>query len=180
MKSMITFQNQRLFFVLSVLELLRLKYLKKNRSNKYTTGLVITNNTNNNRFLFFELDNPFNQEDYDKVFGIYQSFGLDVLCHRTGNGLHFLSPTLIDVETWKEAMKELKEINKKCPMTTLRWWPNKHNFEDKIWISATFWSDPNNIRRNSNELSTLLNKTFKTDFIGTVTTDLKFVRYPLP
>ncbi len=154
--------------------------MKKNRSNKYTTGLVITNESNNQRFLFFELDNPFNQEDYDKVFGIYQHYGLDLCCHRTGNGLHFLSPTLIDLETWKEAMKELKQINKKCPMTTLRWIHNKYPQEREIWFSATFWSDPNNIRRNSNELSCLLNKMFNTDFVGTVTTNLKFVRYPLP
>ncbi len=154
--------------------------MKKNRSNKFTQGIVITNNTNDKRFLFFELDNPFDQEEYDLVFGVYQSYGLDVICHRTGNGLHFLSPTLIDVETWKEAMKELKEINKKCPMTTLRWNYNKYPNEFKIWFSSTFWSDPNNIRRNSNEFSNLLNKVFHTDFMGTIDTDLKFVRYPLP
>ncbi len=154
--------------------------MKKNRSNKFTTGLVITNESNDQRFLFFELDNPFDQEEYDLVFGIYQRFGLDVLCHRTGNGLHFLSPTLLDIQTWKEAMKELKHINKKCPMTTLRWIHNKYLYERNVWYSATFWSDPNNIRRNSNELCTLLNKMFNSDFIGTITTDLKFVRYPLP
>ena len=154
--------------------------MKKNRSNKFTTGLVITNESNDQRFLFFELDNPFDQKEYDLVFGIYKSAGLDVCCHRTGNGLHFLSPTLISVKDWKGLMAILKTINKKCPMTTLRWIHNKYPYEREIWFSATFWSDPHNIRRNSNELSTLLNKMFNTDFLGIISTDLKFVRYPLP
>ena len=84
--------------------------MKKNRSNKFTQGIVITNNTNDKRFLFFELDKPFNFEDHHKVYDVYLRFGLDLIIHRTGNGWHFLSPTLIDLETWKEAMKVLKEI----------------------------------------------------------------------
>ena len=154
--------------------------MKKNRSNKFTQGIVITNNTNDKRFLFFELDNPFDQEEYDLVFGTYQLYGLDVCCHRTGNGLHFLSPTLISVKEWKEIMSFLKTINKKCPMTTMRWRSDKHSLEGNIWHICTSWSNPDNLRRNSLELSLLLNKTFGTDFMGTITTDLKFVRYPLP
>ena len=154
--------------------------MKKNRSNKFTKGIVITNNTNELRFLFFETDNPFVQEEYDKVLNVYRSYGLDCLVHRTGNGLHFLSPTLIELQTWKKAIAELKHINKKCPMTTLRWWPNKHNSEDQIWDSFEHWSDPNNYRNNSFEFSILLNKTFGSDFEGNIRTDLKFVRYPLP
>ena len=154
--------------------------MKKNRSNRFTQGLVITNNTNNDRFLFFELDNPIDIEDKQRVIDVYRRYGLDILIHRTGNGLHFISPTPISVETWKEAMMPLKNINKKCSMTTLRWIPNKHPNEDQVWFKSERWYGFNNIRRNSDQLSKLLNKTFDCVFEGTVDTDLKFVRYPLP
>ena len=77
-------------------------------------------------------------------------------------------------------MTELKEINKKCPMTTLRWLPNKYPNESEIWYTNEYRIDPNNSRRNSDEFSKLLNKIFQTHFEGTINTDLKFVRYPLP
>ncbi len=153
--------------------------MKKNRSNKFTQGIVITNNTNDKRFLFFELDNP-SVGVYNEVKDVYKRYGLDLITHRSFNGIHFLSPTLVDVETWKEAMSELKHINKKCPMTTLRWLPNKYPNEREVWFTSNCWRNPDNLRRNSLELSQLLNKTFKTNFEGTINTDLKFVRYPLP
>ena len=162
--------------------------MKTNRSNRFTQGIVITNNTNDKRFLFFELDHPITPEQKQKVLDVYRSFGLDVLWHRTGNGIHFLSPTLITLETWKEAIALLKDINKKCPMTTLRWLDNdgikrgewKYPFEPEIWFTNEFRSDPLNIRRNSDELSNELNQKFHSDFMGNVSTELKFVRYPLP
>ena len=115
-----------------------------------------------------------------RVMDVYQRFGCDLIVHRSGNGWHFLSPTLLNLQDWKEAMKELKEINKKCPMTTLRWLPNKYPNEREIWFTFEHRNSSHNIRRNSLELSQLLNKTFKTDFEGTIETELKFVRYPLP
>jgi len=154
--------------------------LKKNRSNKFTQGIVITNNTNELRFLFFEIDKPLNKAHFSKVIDVYLRYGCDLLIHRTGNGWHFISPTLTSVETWKEAMSELKDINRKCPMTTLRWIPNKHEGEDQIWYSNEYRIDPNNIRNNSDEFSKLLNKVFHSHFEGLVSTELKFVRYPLP
>jgi len=154
--------------------------LKKNRSNKYTTGLVITNDTNNKRFLFFELDIPISLEEKEKVLDVYRSHGLDVLIHRTGSGIHFISPTLIELSTWKEMMGELKHINKKCPMTTLRWLPNKYPNESSQWYTADYWSNPDNLRNNSHNLSLLLNKNFGSRFMGSIETNLKFVRYPLP
>ena len=153
--------------------------MKKNRSNKFTQGIVITNNTNDKRFLFFELDRPYNGE-ISKVRDVYRYYGLDLLIHRTGDGIHFISPTLINVETWKKAIAKLKDINKKCPMTTLRWLPNKHPNKDQVWYTSDHWTDFNNTRNNSSQLCLLLNKNFKSDFIGTIDTDLKFVRYPLP
>ena len=154
--------------------------MKKNRSNKYTQGIVITNHTNNLRFLFFELDKPLNPAHMSRVLDVYQRFGCDVLIHRTGNGWHFLSPTLLDIPTWKEAMGQLRDINKKCPMTTLRWSYGKYPNESEIWFTSEHRNNTHNIRRNSLELSQLLNKTFKTAFEGTIETELKFVRYPLP
>ena len=115
-----------------------------------------------------------------KVMDVYQRFGCDLIVHRTGNGWHFLSPTLLSLRDWKEAMTELKDINPKCPQSTLRWIPNKYPNESEIWFSFEHRNNTHNIRRNSTELSQLLNKTFKTDFMGEVTTELKFVRYPLP
>ncbi len=154
--------------------------LKKNRSNKFTQGIVITNNTNDKRFLFFELDKGYTQEEKQEVLDVYRFHGLDVLIHRTSSGIHFISPTLIELQTWKEAMNKLKEINKKCPMTTLRWLPNKYPNEAEIWYTSEYRSDPNNLRNNSNQLCTLLNHSFRSNFVGTIDTDLKFVRYPLP
>ena len=154
--------------------------MKKNRSNKFTQGIVITNNTNNLRFLFFELDKPLNPAHVSRVIDVYKRFGSSFLIHRSWNGLHFIGIRLFTVETWKEAMSELKEINKKCPQTTLRWLPNKFPMESEIWFSNECWIDPNSNRYNSDELSKLLNHTFGSDFEGSIHTDLKFVRYPLP
>ncbi len=153
--------------------------MKKNRSNKFTQGIVITNHTNNDRFLFFEID-KINAVVFSKIIDVYQRFGCDFLVHRTGNGWHFLSPTLIDLATWKEAMSCLKEINKKCPCVTMRWIPNKYPNEDLIWYNNDSRIDSNNNRRNSDEFSKLLNKVFQTKFVGLVHTELQFVRYPLP
>ncbi len=73
-------------------------------------------------------------------------------------------------------------------MTTLRWLDNdgikkrewKYPFEREIWFTNEFRSDPDNLRRNSDQLSNELNQKFHSDFMGVVNTDLKFVRYPLP
>ncbi len=154
--------------------------MKKNRSNKFTQGIVITNHTNELRFLFFEIDKPLNQAHMSKVIDVYQRFGCDLLIHRTGNGWHFLSPTLLNIQTWKEAMTELRDINKKCPMTTLRWIPNKYPQESSIWYNNEYRIDPNGSRSNSHEFSKLLNKVFHSEFTGHIQTELKFVRYPLP
>ncbi len=154
--------------------------MKKNRSNKFTQGIVITNDTNDKRFLFFELDDPINPAHVSLIIDVYKRYGSPFLTHRTGHGRHFYGTRLFSVETWKEAMSELKHINKKCPMVTLRWIPNKYPNESQIWYNNEWWSDPNSLRYNSHELSLLLNHTFHSHLQGTVSTDLKFVRYPLP
>ena len=163
--------------------------MKKNRSNKFTQGIVITNNTNDKRFLFFELDMisyDNNHEVFNRIIGVYQRFGLDVCRHRSYLGWHCLRPTLLDLETWKKAMAELKDINKKCPMTTLRVEPNKYPNEADIWYLYE-WYNFNSDRNNSIECINFLNKMWNIPdeelYIyrnANTHTDLKFVRYPLP
>ena len=156
--------------------------MKKNRSNRFTEGLAITNKTNNGRFFFFELDKPFNQVFFDRILDVYRCFHLDVLVHRTGNGWHWISPTLLSKEGWKIIHLLLKDINKKCPMTTLRIAPNKYPNEKDYWFNASHWHfHDNDLNSNSIELTNLLNVWFKTDFRkGAIVTELKRVRYPLP
>ena len=158
-----------------------LKTLKKNRNGPWTRGLAITNKTNDLRFCFFEIDKP--QSGYFfRILGIYQQFGLDVCTHRTGNGLHFISPTLVSKEAWKAFHKELKSINPKCPMTTLRIESNKYPNEAEIWFCGQ-WHNFALGGRCSIELLNLLRTWFHL-FCSTPAipehTDLKFVRYPLP
>ena len=94
-------------------------------------------NRNRYRFFFFELDEPFNASHYYRVCELYRNYGLDFLVHRTGNGLHFLSPTLINRQTWKEMSNELKDINPRCPQINMRWKNNKYVEEKEIWFSSS-------------------------------------------
>jgi hypothetical protein len=115
------------------------------------------------------------------VESIYNLYRLDFLVHRTGNGLHYLSPTLITKERWKEIMERLKGVNPKCPMTTLRWLPNKYPNEPAIWFKSAAVGFDENIEFNCEEMCFLLNSTFKNgNFMGCWKRDLKFVHYPLP
>lgn len=154
--------------------------LKPNRHGPFTKGLAITNYSNDLRFFFFEVDLPYVSDEFQAVLDVYEHNGLDVLVHKTGNGWHFISPTLVTKEEWKHYHEILKGINKKCPMTTLRIEPNKYPQEREIWYIYDRFYYRFSDRPNSVELSNLLNKWFKTDFKGTITTELKLVRYPLP
>lgn len=136
------------------------------------------------RFCFFEIDIQQIREFY-RIIGTYERYGLDLCIHRSGNGLHFLSPTMVSKETWKRFHAELKDINPKCPMTTLRIEPNKYPHEREIWFNGVQWHDFNDIRANSIELVNLLHKWFGLigldgRLVGHISTVLKFVRYPLP
>ena len=155
--------------------------LKKNRHGPWTKGLAITNKTNDLRFCFFETDIA-HTSYFQRILGTYQQFGLDLCTHRTGNGLHFLSPTLVSLQIWKAFHAELKDINPKCPMTTLRIEPNKYPNEAQIWFISQ-WHSFAFGGGCSSELLTLIRKWFglpcHTD-AHPIHTDLKFVRYPLP
>ena len=183
--------------------------MKKNRSNIFTDGICNTlKNDKNLKMVFFELDFieemgipksigylKLNTEYFKKVIETYEKFELDYFIHRTGNGFHFLSPTLIDKILYKKFMDILKDINVSCPMSTLRVNPNKYENEKdyfyKIIEIKKFiqkkWYD-NNIRKhfsnnkksNCLEMCNFLNETFNTDFEGTHKGKIIKVKYPLP
>ncbi len=134
-------------------------------------------NRNRYRFFFFELDEPLNQEDYDRVCATYRLHGCDFLIHRTGNGHHFLSVTLISREEWKEMSEELKDINPRCPQINMRWKNNKYVEEKEIWFHSAVGYCNNGNKPNSFELCHLLNKFFLSNFKGNYPTVLQFTPY---
>jgi len=154
--------------------------LKSNRSSRYTTGLVCTFADNDLRLFFFEVDSE-HRDQFQRICKFYDEHELDYVVHRTGGGgYHWLSPTMITKETWKRYHEVLKDINKECPMTTLRIEPNKHESENVVWYSAytqRFNSTPN---QNNYQICTLLNKIWQCNFLGSGKGNLKQVRYPLP
>ena len=154
--------------------------LKKNRSNKLTTGLCNTFRDSKLKVLFFELDKE-HSEFYNVVKNVFDKYELDFFTHLTGSkGHHFLSPTLMTTGRWHYIIQEIKHINPKCPMTTLRVKPNKYYQEDYFWyqiVDQTHWG---NDRINSIEMCQYLNHIFKTNFNGKINTELNIVSYPLP
>ncbi len=134
------------------------------------------------RFFFFETDKPYNNEHFIRLKELYERNELDVLVHQTGGGgLHFKSPTLVTKSLWKSLMDQVKDINPKCPMVTLRTKPNKYCDESSVWTkSSVGYAGRMADNFNSNELSALLNHWFGTHFKGSVSTILRFVTYPLP
>ena len=128
-------------------------------------------------FFFFELDEPFNAVHYYRICGLYQHHRTDFLVHRSGNGLHFISPTLIDPQEWKKMMAQVKDINPRCPQNALRWKNNKYVEEKDIWFSSSAGYCNDGSRSNSYELVNLLNSFFHTTFKGNYPTQLKLTPY---
>ena len=170
--------------------------MKKNRSNIFTDGICNTLKDDKNlKMVFFELDfenhSSWNWNSFFKVKKTYKKFELDYFIHRTGKGLHFLSPTLVDKILYKKFMNELKDINTKCPMTTLRTKPNKYeNEKDYFYNIIEIKKFSNNKKANCKEMCNFLNETFnKTEkstflsipnFEGTHKGKIIKVKYPLP
>jgi len=165
--------------------------MKKNRSNTFTDGICNTlKNDKNLKMVFFELD--YNSEiknhtlfsfskQFDKIKNTYEKFELDYFIHRTGNGYHFLSPTLIDKILYKKFMNCLSDINTKCPMTTLRTKPNKYeNEKDYFYNIVEIKKFSNNKKANCLEMCNFLNETFNTNFEGSHKGSIIKVKYPLP
>ena len=149
---------------------------------KYTTSISSRlskedPNYNKYRFFFFELDNPYTIKEYYRICELYRLFGVDFLCHRSGNGLHFISPTLITLEIWTEMMAYVKDINPRCPQLNLRWKGNKYVNEKEIWFNSCNRVYNDGSKPNSYELVNLLNSLFHTEFKGNYPTVLKFNDY---
>ena len=149
--------------------------------DKLAKGLVITNDSNDYRFFFFELDYPIDFDDINRINDVFDYYHLDYCCHRTGNGLHWISPTYITKEEWNEVRDSLKDINVDCPQICMRWSPNKYVNEKSVWFSNSCRNNNDNNIANSVQLCNLLNQLFKPDipFKGLVDTELNFVHYPL-
>ena len=154
--------------------------MKPNRSDVYTDGLCNTFTNHEGRTLFFELDHPSGHDIY-RTIDLYNLYNLDCVAHFTGNGIHFLSPTILTKEDWKAAIDTLKDLNPKCPMTTLRIQANKHPSEAEYFYRPIFTiKHPQNMARNSYQLANKLSDLFGVCFIGQVDALPKTVRYPLP
>ncbi len=134
------------------------------------------------RFLFFETDKPYVQEDYTSILNVYDSYNLDLFVHNTGGGgQHFISPTIITVKEWKVMIDQLRDINPRFPALVLRILPNKYVNEMKKWEqSKDVFCHDENILSNSFELCNLLRKYFGSKLHGIIRTELKIRNYPLP
>ncbi len=149
---------------------------------KYTTSIssrLSREDTNYSkyRFFFFEIDNPYTDEQCQRLYELYRLFGVDFLCHRSGNGKHFISPTLITLETWSEMIAQVKDINPRCPQLNLRWKNNKYVNEKEIWFNSCVGYCNDGSKPNSYELVNLLNSFFLTEFKGNYPTVIKFNQY---
>lgn len=167
--------------------------MKQGRSNQFTTGLCNTLEGTTLKTLFFELDkyDPISNttvspreyiEQIVLVKNVYEKYHLDYVRHRTKNGMHFLSPTLLQKEEWKLIITELRHLNTKCPMNTLRVEPNKYPEEPEFWYTSDYIHHDDNKYRNSNNMVYYLNRLFGSRFAGNpeMDFDVKIVRYPLP
>ena len=148
----------------------------------HTQGLVNQVDKNREKKLFlFEVDN-FNLDEFNLILETYKKFNLNCVYHRTGSGgFHFLSNTLLNLETWRLIHSELIHLNKRCPMITLRVksgkggiYPNENYFyKSKVKINC---DDPS---KNVESVSLFLNKVFDFEpkLKGTLEGDLQLVSY---
>ena len=141
-----------------------------------TIGLVHQIDRNKDKKLvFFEIDTK-EYELINLILSTYSSFKLDVVYHQTQNGYHFLSPTLVDLKTWKEFQIGLKDINVKCSMTTLRIKGNKYPNESSFFYKSETKINSNR-SKNIKSVCDLLNKVFQSNLQGDLDGDLQLVRY---
>jgi len=153
--------------------------MKKNRSDVYTDGMCNTFKNHEGRTFFFELDFPAGHEIY-RTIDVYNNNGLACVVHYTGNGLHFLSPTIIDKEEWKEIIKPLEDLNRSCPMTTLRIQANKHPSEVFYFYKPILVMHESLNRKNSTQMAQKINSLWNTNLNTGIDAEPKMVRYPLP
>lgn len=141
-----------------------------------TIGLVNQiDRDKNKKLFFFEVD----EKSFllnDEILGVYKKYNLTVLVHQTRNGYHFLSPTLISLELWKEIHQELIHLNPKCPMITLRVQGNKHPNESDYFYRYEVYNNYNRTK-NIRSVCLFLNKIFGSDLLGDLDGELQTVRY---
>ena len=155
--------------------------MKSNRSKRFTTGLVCTFKDTDLRVFLFEVDRK-DKNRFLEINEFYRANNLDFVVHKTGSGgYHWLSPTMITKEFWKELHKQLQHINPECPMTTLRIEPNKYIGEENTWYNTADerWNT-DRYSENSEEICQLLNHIWGAELIGTGKGQHKQVKYPLP
>ena len=144
-----------------------------------TTGLINQIDGNREKKLFFFETDEFIPKEHKLILFVYEKYNLTVLYHKTGSGgMHYLSPTIINIKTWKEAHFILKDINKKCPQICLRMKPNKHSneaeyfFRHEIRNNGTYtWY------RNAETVCNYLNKIFGSKLIGRLKGEFEIVKY---
>ena len=143
-----------------------------------TTGLVAQVDDKTRKLFFFETDQK-NDKVHKLILSVYEKYNLTVLYHRTGSGgMHYLSPTIIDIPTWKEAHQILKSINPKCPQICLRVQANKHaNESDFFYTHQVINNGTYTWYINSETVCNYLNKIFGSKLIGRLSGDLKTVKY---
>ena len=132
------------------------------------------------RFCLFELDEVGKTDKWFPILQAYADMYLDVLVHRTGRGWHWLSPTIVTKDQWKQFHARIKHINRECPMLTMRMEPNKYPNESTIWYISSAFMYGDDAKRNSKNFATYLNKLFGCNFKGDVEGDIELVHYPLP
>ena len=144
-----------------------------------TDGLINQIDGNREKKLFFFETDEFKPKEHKLILFVYEKYNLTVLFHKTGSGgMHYLSPTIIDIKTWKEAHFLLKEINKKCPMICLRVKPNKYPNESDFWyIHEIRNNEINTWDRNAETVCNYLNKIFGSNLIGRLKGEYEIVKY---
>ena len=156
----------------------------------FTKGLVCTilneDGTKNKdkKLFFFEIDTH-ESEIRNKILSVYHKNNLDVIFHKTKMGIHFLSPTLITLEKWKNCHNELLEINPKCPQICLRIMGNKYPnefeyfYKAQVRINKNMYNFPHNPDKNVKSVCLLLNKIFDFEpkLEGKINGDLVQVSY---
>lgn len=154
------------------LELRLLAPNPKRTAEKWTTGVTCNPRSGEGRLFLFEVD----REEMDKVplvLGVLSRIFDMTFLHCTGNGVHFYSSPLVTKEAWKEVHNLLRDINVKCPMTTLRVEPNKWVGEEKVWYQSYI------IDHENGEYASLSPEECA-EFLEGFKKKLQTVRYPLP
>lgn len=125
------------------------------------------------RYLFFELD-TLEENQLHQVLNTYKRYNLPVYVHRSMRGYHFLSVKPIAKELYYQAINEIKPLNPKCPLVTIRIKSNKWIDEKQVFKIGMIMTDNN----GNYDLSTAQLKTWiERQAIGLIAKHFKVLRY---